>query len=155
MNENIFDVLMYLFENYLEVDIDLLQNSNTIKTELLEAGFELTEVDKAFAWLEPLSLEKPIKLATPTAFRIFSREEINKLSLDCRNFIMFLEQAGILTSTNRELVIDRIMALDSDDISLEQLKWVVLMVLLSQPDEEIAFSQMENIVYENNLEYLH
>ena len=119
MNENIFDVLMYLFENYLEVEIDLLPNSNAIKTELLEAGFELTEVDKAFDWLESLSLEKPIKLATPTAFRIFSREENDKLSLDCRNFIMFLEQAGILTSTNRELVIDRILALVCEVISLE------------------------------------
>ena len=119
MKENIFEVLMYLFENYLEVEIDLLPNSNAIRTELLEAGFKLTEVDKAFDWLESLSLEKSIKLATPTAFRIFSNEEITRLGLDCRNFIMFLEQSGILTSTNRELVIDRIMALNNEDISLE------------------------------------
>ena len=155
MKENIFEVLMYLFENYLEVEIDLLPNSNAIRTELLEAGFELIEVDKAFDWLESLSLERPIELATPTAFRVFSQEEITRLSLECRNFIMFLEQAAILTSTNRELVIDRIMALDNKDISLEQLKWVVLMVLLSQPDEEIAFSRMENIVYEDDPVYLH
>ena len=155
MKENIFEVLMYLFENYLEEEIDLLPNSNVIRTELLEAGFEQTEVDKAFDWLEYLGPESIIKLSTPTSFRIFSREETNRLDIECRNFIMFLEQSGILTSTNRELVIDRIMALDNEDISLEKLKWVVLMVLLSQPDEEIAFSRMENIVYEDNQEYLH
>lgn len=155
MKENIFEVLMYLFENYLEVEIDLLPNSNAIRTELLEAGFELTEVEKAFDWVESLNLERPIKLATPTAFRIFSREENHRLSLSCRNFIMFLEQSGILTATNRELVIDRIMALESEDITLEQLKWIVLMVLLSQPDEEVAFSRMENIVYEDSQPYLH
>jgi Smg protein len=47
------------------------------------------------------------------------------------------------------------MALESEDITLEQLKWIVLMVLLSQPDEEVAFSRMENIVYEDEQPYLH
>jgi Smg protein len=155
MKEDIFEVLMYLFENYLEVEIDLLPNSHAIRTELLEAGFELTEVDKAFDWLESLNLETPIEAATATAFRIFSKEEVQRLNLGCRNFIMFLEHAGILMATNRELVIDRIMALDNEDISLEQLKWIVLMVLLSQPDEEMAFSRMEDIVYEDSPVYLH
>ena len=68
---------------------------------------------------------------------------------------MFLEQSGILTPTNRELVIDRVMALEHEEISMEKLKWIVLMVLLSQPDEEIAFSRMEDIVYELIPAYLH
>lgn len=155
MKEDIFEVLMYLFENYLEVEINLLPNSTAIRTELLEAGFELTEVDKAFDWLESLNLETPIEVATATAFRIFCQEEVDRLNLSCRNFIMCLEQSGILTATNRELVIDRIMALNNEDISLEQLKWIVLMVLLSLPDEEMAFFRMENIVYEDSPAYLH
>jgi Smg protein len=68
---------------------------------------------------------------------------------------MFLEQNGILNSGNREIVIDRVMALENEDISTEQLKWIVLMVLLSQPDEEIAFSRMEDIVYNLIPVYLH
>ena len=42
-----------------------------------------------------------------------------------------------------------------EDISLKKLQWVVLMVLLSQPNEEVAFTQMENIVYEDNSPFLH
>jgi Smg protein len=80
---------------------------------------------------------------------------MTRLDTECRNFIIFLEQAGILSSTNRELVIDRLIALDNEDISLKKLQWVVLMVLLSQPDEEVAFTQMENIVYEDSSPYLH
>jgi Smg protein len=68
---------------------------------------------------------------------------------------MFLEQNGILNSGNRELVIDRVMALEIEDISMEKLKWIVLMVLLSQPDEEIAFSRMEDIVYDLIPTFLH
>jgi Smg protein len=68
---------------------------------------------------------------------------------------MFLEHNGILNSANREIVIDRAMALENEDISLEKLKWIVLMILLSQPDEEIAFSKMEDIVYNLVPTYLH
>jgi Smg protein len=155
MKENIFDVLMYLFENYMEDEIEFLPDSDIIRTELLEAGFESYEVTKAFDWLESLSLQRAIKSTTNTAFRIFCPIEIDKLDLECRGLILFLEHNGILNSSNRELVIDRVMALEDEDISMEKLKWIILMVLLSQPDEEIAFSRMEDIVYDLIPAYLH
>ncbi len=155
MKENIFDVLMYLFENYMEDEIEFLPDSDIIRTELLEAGFESYEVTKAFDWLESLSLQRAIKSTTNTAFRIFCPIEIDKLDLECRGLILSLEHNGILNSSNRELVIDRVMALEDEDISMEKLKWIILMVLLSQPDEEIAFSRMEDIVYDLIPAYLH
>ncbi len=155
MKENIFDVLMYLFENYMEDEIEILPDSDVIKVELQEAGFEQLEVNKAFDWLESLSLQRAIKPSVIPAFRIFCRQEIAKLDLECRDLIIFLEQNGILTSANREIVIDRAMALENEEISVEKLKWIVLMVLLSQPDEEIAFSRMEDLVYDLVPTYLH
>ena len=143
MKENIFDVLMYLFENYMEDEIEMLPDSDVIRTELLEAGFESCEVNKAFDWLDSLSSQRAIKPTVAPAFRIFCAQEIEKLDLECRNLIMFLEQNGILNSANREIVIDRAMALEDEEISMEKLKWIVLIILLSQPDEEIAFSRME------------
>jgi len=155
MKENIFDVLMYLFENYMEGEIEILPDSDVIRTELMEAGFEQIEVNKAFDWLESLSMQRAIKPAVSTAFRIFCTEEKAKLDMECLNFILFLEHSGILNSANREIVVDRAMALENEDISIEKLKWIVLMVLLSQPDEEIAFSRMEDIVYDLIPTYLH
>ena len=155
MKENIFDVLMYLFENYLEDEIETLPDSDVIRTELLEAGFESLEVSKAFDWLESLSLQRAITPTVTSTFRIFCSQEIIRLDLECRNFIIFLEQTGILTPTNREIVLDRVMALEDEDISLEKLKWIILMVLLSQPEDEIAFARMEDIVYDNIPLFLH
>lgn len=155
MKENIFDVLMYLFENYMEDEIEILPDSDIIRTELMEAGFEQVEVNKAFDWLESLSLQRPIQSTASPAFRIFCSEEQEKLDLECRNLLIFLENSGILNSTNREIVIDRAMALENEEISLEKLKWIVLMILLSQPDEELAFSRMEDIVYDLVPTYLH
>lgn len=155
MKENIFDVLMYLFENYMEEEIDIFPDSDVIRTELLEAGFQQLAVNKAFDWLASLSLQGLIQTSAAPTFRIFCTEEIAKLDMECRNLIMFLEQSGILNAANREIVIDRAMALEHEDISLEKLKWITLMVLLSQPDEEIAFSRMEDLVYNLVPNYLH
>ncbi len=148
MKETIFDVLMYLFEHYMEDELEMFPDSDSVKTELLAAGFEQIEVGKAFAWLESLSLQRGIKPIISTSFRIFSNEEKAKLDLECLDLLMFLERSGILTSANREVVIDRALALEDEEISIEKLKWIVLLVLLSQPDEEIAFSRMEDIVYD-------
>ena len=68
---------------------------------------------------------------------------------------MFLEQSTILSPASRELVVDRVMALNEETISLENLKWIVLMVLFSQPNEEIAFARMEHLVYESLPSYVH
>ena len=155
MKENIFDVLMYLFENYMEEEIEMFPDSDVIRTELLEAGFESREVNKAFDWLDSLSLQQAVNSSVTATLRIFCAQEIAKLDLECRNLILFLEQNGILNSVNREIVIDRAMALEDEEISMEKLKWIVLMILLSQPDEEIAFSRMEDIVYNLIPTYLH
>jgi Smg protein len=68
---------------------------------------------------------------------------------------MFLEQLGVLDQTSRELVIDRIMALDTDDIDLDTLKWVVLMVLFNQPGQEAAYAWMEGLVLDEMASVLH
>ena len=56
MKENIFEVLMYLFENYLEDEIEALPDSDAIRTELIEAGFDHINISKAFDWLESLHM---------------------------------------------------------------------------------------------------
>ena len=64
----------------------------------------------------------------------------------CKGFLIFLEQSGVLDYEDRELVIDRVMALETDVIELQQLKWVVLMVLFNRPGKEAAFAWMEDII---------
>jgi Smg protein len=155
MKERIFDVLIYLFENYMEDDMDQLPDSDAIRTELLEVGFEQLEVNKAFSWLESLNVETAMT-TTSSTFRIFSEPEQRKLDLECRNLLLFLERNGILSPANRELVIDRAMAFEDPEIVLDELKWIVLMVLLSQTDNDAeAFSRMEDFVYDLNPAYLH
>lgn len=159
MKENVLDVLMYLFENYMGEEVDTNADEETLKVELVEAGFARSEINKAFLWLEGLAvLQENLPLQTLRSghsIRVFTPQEIAKLCVECRGFLLFLEQVGVLDQTNRELVIDRVMALETEEIDLEQLKWVVLMVLFNQPGQEAAFAWVEDLVFDETSGNLH
>jgi Smg protein len=159
MKEDVLDVLMYLFENYMDDDISIDADPDILKNQLIEAGFLTAEINKAFTWLEDLAEQQANSETSPVltgrAIRVFNPTEEEKLDVECRGFLMFLEQMSVLDSTNRELVIDRIMALESTDIDLDQVKWVVLMVLFNQPGLEEAFIWMENMVMDEHHQPLH
>jgi Smg protein len=155
MKENVLDVLMYLFENYTDTEFTDTGNHNALKEELAGAGFPDEEVGHAFQWLDGLSeRRKQLSLFGSTGvIRVYSRPELARLSTDCRGFLVYLEQLGILTAETRELVIDRLMAIE-DEVDLERVKWVLLLVLMHQPGGEIAYEQIHELVYYDG-EFLH
>ncbi|HAI45984.1 MAG TPA: hypothetical protein DCM50_04625, partial [Stenotrophomonas sp.] len=133
MKESILDVLLYLFEHYFSEDPDLVRDRDTLQNSLIQAGFSPTEIKKAFDWLDALADQRPaVTLARVDGpVRIYHGPELDKLDVEGRGFLMFLEQHGILDANQRELVLDRAMALDQDELDLDDLKWVVLMVLFN------------------------
>ena len=162
MKENIMDVLLYLFEHYVDEDTNLSSDQETLRVELSQAGFANQKITKAFEWLEGLAetqtqqrMSVNTVVGTMPPLRIYTEAESSKLDTECRGFLLFLEQIGVLDSHNRELIIDRSMALESDDFALEQLKWVVLMVLFNQPDKEDVYQWIEDLLYEEMTGNLH
>ena len=155
MKESILDVLLYLFEHYFIEDAPPPGEtgfpdrerlaSGPLLDELTGAGFSPAEIHKAFDWLGALAKERPApapaRAGGPT--RVFFGPEMDKLDVEARGFLLFLEQHGILDAAQRELVLDRAMALDQETLDLDDLKWVVLMVLFNQPGSEAAYAWME------------
>jgi Smg protein len=87
--------------------------------------------------------------------RLFNDVESEKLDVECRGYLLFLEQVGVLDQQTREVVVERVLALEEDEIDLEQLKWVVLMVLFYQPGREVAYAWMEDLVFEDMEAVIH
>ena len=155
MKENVLDVLMYLFQNYMD-EADADPDRASIQSELLAAGFPSREIHQAFEWLDSLTDRQTTPLVVdPGSCRIYIGPELDKLDVECRGFLLLLEQTGILDSETRELVIDRVMALETDDIGLHQLKWIILMVLFNQPGQEEAYAWLEDLVFDEVPGYLH
>lgn len=152
MKEDMFDVLMYLFEHYyMDEETELSPDRDSLHSELVEAGFPSNDINQAFEWLEGLSVQQHQMQApqAENAIRIYSAVEFERLDAESRGFLLFLEQMGILPPDARERVIERVMALETDDFDLSQLKWVILMVLFNQPGAEAAYAWMEDLVFES------
>jgi Smg protein len=155
MKESVLDVLMYLFENYTDNEFNDVERYDGLRDELIGAGFPEEEVAHAFAWLDGLADRRgvPSLAGSERTLRVYARREQVRLSAECRGFLLYLEQLGILLPQARELVIDRLMAIE-DEIDLERVKWVLLLVLMNQPGHEDAYEHMQDLVYYEG-DYLH
>ncbi|MEO5342607.1 MAG: DUF494 domain-containing protein [Gammaproteobacteria bacterium SHHR-1] len=158
MTDTMVDVLIYLYENYMDAEAPPPVDHEDLLDELNMAGFPNRQVEKAIQWLDELALiqQEPTGRAPQlNAMRIYTDEEQQRLDLDCRGYLLFLEQNELIGPLTRELVIERVLALDAPLISEEELKWTVLLVLMNQPGEELAFARMEDLVYNDEPVYLH
>ena len=131
---------------------------DSLEENLHQAGFTNGEIDKAFEWLDGLAEQRH----QPDLFqdnnrpvRVYVESEIRRLDTECRDFLMYLENIGIVDAQRRELVLDRVLALENHDIALEDMKWVVLMVLFNQPGQEANFAWMEDLMFDTEQEYRH
>ena len=146
MNENVVDILIYLYENYMDGEQAPPSDQNELRDELTQAGFPTREIDKAFTWLDDLAQNSQSPqgdVHKKQSIRIFTEEESTRLDIDSRGLLVFLEQNNILTQTARELVIERALALDTPFITEDELKWIILLVLMNQPGQEDAFARAE------------
>jgi len=156
-----FDILMYLFENYIHSEAEVMVDHDLLTDELTRAGFHQDEIYKALNWLEKLAALQDsdaypyLTRVTSKSVRIYTAEESELLDTECRGFLMFLEQVNVLDFSTREMVIDRVMELDTQYFSMEDLKWVVLMVLFNVPGKENAYSQMEDLIFDEQEGPLH
>jgi Smg protein len=150
MKENVIDVLMYLLQNASVEEDTMRQDHESLKVLLQDAGFASGEIHEAFRWLDDLgtqiSRQVPIKHAKKS-LRHFSATEETLLDLECRNYLLGLFNSGILTANSFELVIDRLMALGTNEIDLSELEWVVLIVLSNQSDEQEAYLRLEAMTF--------
>jgi len=155
------DILMYLFETYIHSDAELQVDQGELEEELLRAGFHKKDIFKALNWLEELAaLQKAdshsaLSISATTAMRVFTDDESVRIDVECRGFLLFLEQIKVLTPETREMVIDRVMGLETDQFELEDFKWIILMVLFNVPGNESAYTVMEEWLYTKEQGILH
>jgi Smg protein len=133
-----FDVLVYLYENYWRPDA--CPDASQLRRKLSAVGFESEEIHDALRWLDGLahSAESHTGAAAPGSLRVYTEAEREVLGDASIAFLGFLESAGVLPAAMRETVIDRAMAVGSAPIDLDDLKIIVLMVFWSHGEEPDA-----------------
>jgi Smg protein len=133
-----FDVLVYLYENYWRPDA--CPDHDRLARKLTAVGFESEEIEEALSWLDGLaeSAQAYVGKQSPSSLRVYSAAEQTKLGQRSIGFINFLESAGVLPPPMREMVLDRAGAVSGETLSLEDLKVIILMVFWSLGEEPDA-----------------
>ncbi|MFY9259661.1 MAG: DUF494 domain-containing protein [Gallionella sp.] len=131
-----FEILMYLFESYF--DAGSYPPPEKLSRKLSAAGFEGDEIDEALTWLSALQAQTadsyPASLEH-TGLRCFAEVELRRISQDARQFLLFAEQQKLISAVEREMIIDRAIALQQSQLGLDKLKLIMLMVLWNRHQE--------------------
>ena len=145
-----FDVLVYLYENYWRPDACPAHEQLTRK--LTSVGFESEEIEDALSWLDGVAVVAQAKVGEqqPESVRVYAQVEQDHLGEQSIGFITFLESTGVLPPPMRELVIDRASAIPGGPLDLEDLKIIVLMVFWSLGEEPDALILDELFVDEED-----
>jgi Smg protein len=151
MTGSVLDILIYVFDRYMLAEAPEVPERDDLARDLERAGFAQPNVERALDWLSDLAdvRERPALGPHAKALRVFTDCELLRLSTACRNDLLQLERLDILSPEQREIVIERLLALEAGELDVEHLRWVVLMVLSSQPGQEQAFARMESLVAES------
>jgi Smg protein len=147
------DILVYLFENYY--DFTAHPKPDALARKLSAVGFEKGEITVALDWLNGLKAARIAEFSSDRrAVRVYTADEQLKLGVDCLNFVVFLELAGVITPALRELIVERGMSLEDDPVPLPKFKIIVLMVLWSR-DQDLEPLIVEELLYDADPERLH
>lgn len=131
-----FDILLFLFENYF--DAGNYPDSDRLSVKLSAAGFEEDDIQQALLWLsglQQLSRTDYPDSINQSGLRCYSDFELLRISEEGLRFISFWEQSKFITPVEREMIIDRVVALDRESLSLDKVKLIALMVLWNQHED--------------------
>ncbi len=133
-----FNILVYLYETYYRPDA--CPDSIALAKKLSAVGFEDDEIVEALDWLSGLDsynrqLSDTETTSAEPGFRVYTAQEYSVLGAVGIGFIAQLSTMNLLDWQQREVVLERAMAVDEAPVSLEKLKIIVLMLLWSQGRE--------------------
>ncbi|HVY08272.1 MAG TPA: DUF494 domain-containing protein [Burkholderiales bacterium] len=150
-----FDILVFLFENYFQAGS--YPDQETLSKRLSAAGFDGRDISQALTWLGGLERAGKSGNRSQTApgkgLRFYTDPELSTLTAEARGFLLFLEGASVISVLQRELIIERVMALEEPAVELDKVKLIVLMVLWSQ-DETLDSLVLEELISPNQERYL-
>jgi Smg protein len=133
-----FEVLVFMFENYIAPHV--LPDNEVMAQELSAAGFEQSDIVGAVDWFHEMKTMQVEPTAIyshkHTGMRIFTAAENKKINIESLSFIIFLQQAHVINDVERDLIIDRAMALKQEQIKIEEMRWITMIALWNEGREK-------------------
>jgi Smg protein len=150
-----FDILMFLFESYFYANN--YPDSDKLSVKLSAAGFEDEDIHRALDWLS--GLQHLTQADYPAAInrsgpRCYAELETRRISHEALRFVTFWEQSAMITPVEREMILDRAVAMGRENLPLDQVKLIALLVLWNQ-HEELDPEIVESLLTPTDSGHLH
>ena len=133
-----FEVLVFIFENYIAHHA--LPDNYVMAQELSAAGFNQKDIQGAVGWFQEMKsmLTQPPAVYTHqhSATRILADSELKKINMESISFVLFLRQANVINDVERDLIIDRAMALKQEQVNIEEMRWITMIALWNEGREK-------------------
>ena len=131
-----FEILMFLFESYFNAGS--YPDSDKLSLKLTAAGFEDEDINLALSWLSGLKsltdADYP-EVINNSGVRCYSELETKRISMEALRFLAFCEQSKMIRPVEREMILDRAVALGRESLPLDKVKLIALMVLWNLHEE--------------------
>ena len=151
-----FDVLVYLYENYGA--FEACPDASSLGRSLADAGFDDDEIREALAWLQGLARivedAGDMPLEAGTSLRVYTAAELEQLGPEAVGFLIYLDSARQLSPRQREIVIERALAITDSPLSTATIKIIVLMVLWSH-SADVDFLLLEELLDDDDSRAMH
>lgn len=129
-------IVAFLIEHF--PDIQACPSGDDLGHILAHAGFNEQQIGSALFVIQMLN-EQPIlespQLNQCTSMRLYTREESELLSSEIRSLLYFLEETQALNAQQRELIINALMFIHPEEITLDTAKALALLVLWAHRSE--------------------
>ncbi|MCE5387886.1 MAG: DUF494 domain-containing protein [Acidithiobacillus sp.] len=147
--EDVIDIISYLLDH---LDEDDGGEDLEIEDQLRAAGYPEEGIQRALDWMD--GFEEDGSLAnSQLALRSYHPWETQRLSVATRGQLNEWERLGVISSTMRERIIDRLFALELDDADLETLDWVAFLVMVNEEGPESQW--MDHLLNADGQRILH
>jgi Smg protein len=150
MKEVVFDILIELIESYGSSSLNSEESLQACIKALENVGLKQNELEQALHWLSLLETsekEAPVKPYNGT--RMFHPAESKKLDHTSKAFLHELEGQGIINKLDLERIMNCVVELEAKELSLAQLKWIVIMILYSHTKNQ-AYAEWLQLTLINN-----
>ena len=125
---------------YVADKIDLSDNDKSLISDLLDAGFDGTDIQSAISMLGSMS---PVPCAETDQYqmsipsvRVFTFEERYVLSSDARGLLYRLRTLGIINDRVQEEIIDKALSIAEGEIPMHEMRMITAITILTESDRD-------------------
>jgi uncharacterized protein Smg (DUF494 family) len=112
-----------------------------------EKRFDKQTVSAAFSLIYDKIITSELKkgngkFQSNTNMRILSEEEIAFVGLEQYNYLIYLQNIGLINSSDLEELLEQILTLQSSKVTLEDINWMVLVMLVGYDSKVLPGSRV-------------